>query len=47
MRKFCFILLPFILIEFYSCGKSQSVPNVNKNDKGLDFSLFYRLNESD
>ena len=47
MKSLLHILIAFVLIAFYSCGKQNTVPNANKDDNSFDFSQFYRVNESD
>lgn len=44
MKSLLHILIAFVLIALYSCGKQKTVPDANKNDYGYDFSLFYQAN---
>ncbi len=41
MKKLLYILLTFVLVTVYSCGKQRTVSDANKTDHAFDFSLFY------
>lgn len=47
MRPLFYILIAFVISALYSCGKRQTGSDTNKNDSSFDFTLFYRVNESD
>lgn len=47
MRTIPLIFIVFVLSAFCSCGKQQTGSDTNDNDISFDFSLFYRVNESD
>lgn len=42
MKTLLYILLAFVLLTAYSCGKQRPVSDTNKTDNAFDFSLFYQ-----
>lgn len=42
MKKLLYIILTFIFLTAYSCGKQRPVQDANKTDNAFDFSLFYQ-----
>lgn len=47
MKGLLYILISFVLVAFYSCGRHGAVSDADRNDNGFDFSSFYRANGSD